>query len=1362
MHMGRKRIIAAMLSWTIVLSMILPQGTVVFAAQIPSDDEETLVVDETLTEDEVNESADEAAPEQVMELLPEEEKLELKDEAADGILTDQLDADQAFLSQGELSVEGDGSVGQMLADKLGGKLAEQEQNNGCFIRSLSVSGSTANVEYETLKNCTLIVCIYTEDGKQLLGSGSKEVERVDTKASVTIDISNMPQYFYVKAFLADTYEKAPLCSAFGSPEYTEDMQKLRKSTINDYDSSRVLNLDYSSSTNFLVYDAGVKQISEEAEKNRITKNGTNQYQIAGADSSVTGLKTGDIAAFRKENGEIIIVKVKTISTAGTTVIITSDTVEMEQAFDYVKIESEGDMDETTVDNSGCDPGVTVVDEGNTMTGQEGSALLKEYPEEGEESLSEDEAAKETDPDELFGDGIDIETTKSVSYAIDKKFGDDANNVTLSGVVDFASAVKAKVEITPQNQYMEINIEYTAGLRLKASGHLQGSIKLGKFIVAPVPGVFIEFTPSLIAELSASFEMSGTLTGGAGFKVDGKSGITNTSRSPELAGEIKGEITLFLGFSMEPEVAILCEQFANAGLTAKAGVEANAVMSTNQSEDHLCGNRCVAGKLYGRLSLSASASFLNNRNLTFEYTMLDVKIPITDFYYSLMFQDFGWTKCPHLKEDKEYAKMAEMPDTGKDELEFYTGWWKRGEVTDTDVKRYKGNSAAVKIPSIYTYTSSDGKQTNYKVVGIATWAFADQANITSVYVPDSVNYIESGVFMGSPKLTKVRLPHHLSHLGSAVFEDCKSLQSIHIPSGINALGEDMFSGCISLKNVELTGELESIGYNCFNECKSLKQIDLPYSIWKLGAGAFAQCTALTDITLPARDIQMGSLLFYGDTALRSVDVSHQSVIPERCFDGCTALKTVGLSSKLTEIGKEAFKDCGSISSIVLPDSLQVLGEYAFWRCKGLKKIYIPKGIKKCAGHENVFDGAGGGKLHVYFGGSKKQFEAVMGKVANYTKVGINVTFNASPKNVSGSGNDGSSVYSDEGMYDEDGAVPDETGGVGVGNMSRNFTGLKANTLYNVYYVRSVKAFDFYAADNLLYVDQLHSDAGGNLTVTFVPRENVKGAEYLISAFKSLEDDGKDDPDNPVTGIKLNKKEAFVKPGKSLQLKVTITPDNAADKTVTWSTSKKSVATVSSEGKVTAKAAGTAVIRARTSNGKTAACKIKVPGIKLNDTVLYIQKGKTSTAIKATCTNDSVRSVSSGKKAVATAVKSGKKIKIKGIKPGKATITVKTKRGLTKKFTVNVQTGKVVTKKLTVSEGKVTLKGKNKKTVITVKATPNALSTGQKIKASSSNKKIATASFSSKTGKLTITSKKKGKCKVTVSAGKIRKTIKVTVR
>ena len=82
--------------------------------------------------------------------------------------------------------------------------------------------------------------------------------------------------------------------------------------------------------------------------------------------------------------------------------------------------------------------------------------------------------------------------------------------------------------------------------------------------------------------------------------------------------------------------------------------------------------------------------------------------------------------------------------------------------------------------------------------------------------------------------------------------------------------------------------------------------------------------------------------------------------------------------------------------------------------------------------------------------------------------------------------------------------------------------------------------------------------------------------------------------PVTSIKLNKTSATLKKGSSLTLKAAVAPSSANNKTVTWSSSNKKVATVSSKGVVKAVGNGTATItvKAKDGSGKKASCKITV--------------------------------------------------------------------------------------------------------------------------------------------------------------------------
>lgn len=152
--------------------------------------------------------------------------------------------------------------------------------------------------------------------------------------------------------------------------------------------------------------------------------------------------------------------------------------------------------------------------------------------------------------------------------------------------------------------------------------------------------------------------------------------------------------------------------------------------------------------------------------------------------------------------------------------------------------------------------------------------------------------------------------------------------------------------------------------------------------------------------------------------------------------------------------------------------------------------------------------------------------------------------------------------------------------------------------------------------------------------------------------------------PVAGIEkveLNKKKATLVKGKTLKLKATLYPENAADKTVSWKSSNKKIATVSRTGKVKGKKKGSVTITATATNGKKAKCKVKVvnpvkvKSIKLNRKKATISVGKT-TKLKVTFnpkkpTDKSIKWKSSNKK-IATVSKTGK---VKGKKKGKVTIT-----------------------------------------------------------------------------------------------------------
>ena len=154
------------------------------------------------------------------------------------------------------------------------------------------------------------------------------------------------------------------------------------------------------------------------------------------------------------------------------------------------------------------------------------------------------------------------------------------------------------------------------------------------------------------------------------------------------------------------------------------------------------------------------------------------------------------------------------------------------------------------------------------------------------------------------------------------------------------------------------------------------------------------------------------------------------------------------------------------------------------------------------------------------------------------------------------------------------------------------------------------------------------------------------------------------------IKLNKTAVSIRANGTTSLKATVTGKKG---TVKWTSSNKSIATVSSKGKVTGKKKGKATITA-TINGAKATCKVTVTvpvnKVALNKASASIAKGKTLT-LKASvspsnATKKTITWTSSNKK-VATVTSKGV---VKGVANGTATITAKAADGSGKKATCKI--------------------------------------------------------------------------------------------
>lgn len=227
-------------------------------------------------------------------------------------------------------------------------------------------------------------------------------------------------------------------------------------------------------------------------------------------------------------------------------------------------------------------------------------------------------------------------------------------------------------------------------------------------------------------------------------------------------------------------------------------------------------------------------------------------------------------------------------------------------------------------------------------------------------------------------------------------------------------------------------------------------------------------------------------------------------------------------------------------------------------------------------------------------------------------------------------------------------------------------------------------------NIATVDQngfVTAKNAGTATITCTASNGVKGTCTVIVSANTI----------AVSSITLNQTNLEIVSGDTYLLTATITPSNATNKDVTWSSNNNSIATVNSNGLVTGVGVGNAIItcQAQDGSGVMATCNITVNAatvlinqITLNTTNKEISQGQTfqlsATVSPSNATNKSV-TWSSNKTSVATVDNNGL---VTGVGVGNAVITCEAQDGSGVKATCNV-TIKVLATEITLNASNIVL-------------------------------------------------------------------------
>lgn len=572
--------------------------------------------------------------------------------------------------------------------------------------------------------------------------------------------------------------------------------------------------------------------------------------------------------------------------------------------------------------------------------------------------------------------------------------------------------------------------------------------------------------------------------------------------------------------------------------------------------------------------------------------------------------------------------------------------------------YSGNATALYIP---------GEIDGHEVVAIGDRAFQNRTDLRTVMIPDSVTEIEAYSFNNCTNLSNVTLSKSLKYMGGRAFGSCEKITQIEIPKSLDNCGNSgyasyhgPFGACSGLKKIIFEEGTKEISNNLFRGCTGLEEISIPASVIKIERytfadctnlknvyfsngvknvenNAFTNCTSLTKVNIPDTVDSIGNSAFSGCTNLIEVHLPDKlKETASDTFSGCKKLTTINFPSTLTTIGNSAFSGCESLPEAILPSGVEKIESNAFKNCKALKKAAVPDTVSSIGssafyGCEALTDITLGSKL------KKIESQTFYGCIVlpsivipyNVTTIGDSAFVNCTkltqitvPRNTTSIASNAFSYPKKMTMYGpSDCYAQTYASGKGIKyvtqdihatSVSLDSTEKTAERYDDFQLTATIAPLNF--TDAVVWTSSNEevaavSDTGyveicgvGTAVIT-VTAGNVKAACKITVP-------------QLIDWIEFDEDEIELKAGQTYQLKPYISPSDATNKKLKYTSSDTKVAEVSASGLVTAKSEGEAKIRAAATDGSdeyavcyvTVTGKAKVTGITLDRTSAEVKRGE----------------------------------------------------------------------------------------------------------------------------------------------------------